>query len=184
MTGSADGVVRMWSLDYVEIPVGGTDTNAGGTVDSKDDDLDDALSEQSGSIAAFAKKMSMSMSGDCLNSLREAIAQTRNSAGGGAAGSANSEPSSDTEEGDDLETEDETDRAASTPPLQSDAAQDEQEMKDDDERSQATPTALSSKDDEARSTMNFSNTPGKTKKSSEKFRSSRHSFPHSNSPWK
>ena len=23
MTGSADGVVRMWSIDYVEVPVGG-----------------------------------------------------------------------------------------------------------------------------------------------------------------
>ena len=39
-------------------------------------DLDDA-SEQSSSIANFAKKMSMSLSGDCLSSLREVIEQTR-----------------------------------------------------------------------------------------------------------
>eukprot|EP00095_Tigriopus_kingsejongensis_P009945 maker-scaffold981_size73921-snap-gene-0.19 protein:Tk09945 transcript:maker-scaffold981_size73921-snap-gene-0.19-mRNA-1 annotation:"low quality protein: wd repeat and fyve domain-containing protein 3" len=97
MTGSSDGVVRMWSVDYVEVPIG----------EKKQEELSSqALPEEdtppdqtpSGSIAHFAKKMSMSVSGDCLSSLREAIAQTKSSA--------LSDPSSDTEEGDELETED------------------------------------------------------------------------------
>ena len=29
MTGSADGVVRMWSIDYVEVPVGGEEQENG-----------------------------------------------------------------------------------------------------------------------------------------------------------
>ena len=65
MTGSNDGVVRMWSLDYVEVPVGdAVDTEA------KEPAVEDMTQQ-------IAQKMSISTSGDCLNSLREVIAAKR-----------------------------------------------------------------------------------------------------------
>eukprot|EP00094_Tigriopus_californicus_P005213 TCALIF_05026-PB protein Name:"Similar to WDFY3 WD repeat and FYVE domain-containing protein 3 (Homo sapiens)" AED:0.04 eAED:0.04 QI:7/0.93/0.68/1/1/1/16/134/3650 len=113
MTGSSDGVVRMWSVDYIEIPVGEKSKTPPEDLSAK---ADDEPSEASVSIANFAKKMSMSLSGDCLSSLREAIAQTKHSE--------QSEPSSDTEEGDDLETEDDLeDESSPKPPTDSQAQQ-------------------------------------------------------------
>ena len=94
MTGSSDGVVRMWFLDYMEVP---ESTNA----DEADKNEYGYPSEVS-SITRLAKKMSISVSGDCLSSLLEAIAQSRHSE--------RSDPSSDTEDDDELEMEEETEQ--------------------------------------------------------------------------
>lgn len=97
MTGSADGVVRMWSIDYVEVPIGEKDK----VPVPEDDANEEPITEPSESIAAIAKKMSIS-GGDCLNSFKEAMAKSR--------ASERSEPSSDTEECEEgEETEDDVD---------------------------------------------------------------------------
>jgi hypothetical protein len=108
MTGGNDGVVRMWSLDYVEIPVTAAGSSGGSprheaSIAAPGDVLEpDTLSEVS-SITRMAKKMSVSLSGDCLSSLREAVARQHKA-------SVTSErsiedPSSDTEDCDDLATD-------------------------------------------------------------------------------
>ena len=68
LTGSSDGVVRMWSLDYVEVPVNG--------VAPPDSPSPEPQSEVS-SMTRLAKKMSVSLSGDCLTSLRDAVARQK-----------------------------------------------------------------------------------------------------------
>ncbi len=97
MTGSADGVVRMWSLDYVEVPEGGEKDEEVG-VQGKTD----GGGCQTNTLSTLAKKMSLSNSGDCLSSLREAIAKSR--------ASEHSEASSDTEGDDNLEEEEEKEK--------------------------------------------------------------------------
>ena len=132
----------MWSLDNVEVPIGGDKDKNKKTAfeeETLDEDLD-ALSERSGSIAAFAKKMSLSMSGDCLSSLREAIAVTnRNS----TAVTADQPSSSDTEEGDDLETEDEVDNSIMNKPVAAAEQQQKEDLEDEESRSLETPTTSS-----------------------------------------
>ena len=71
LTGSSDGVVRMWSLDYVEVPVNG--------VTPPDSPSPEPQSEVS-SMTRLAKKMSVSLSGDCLTSLRDAVARQKEGA--------------------------------------------------------------------------------------------------------
>ena len=69
MTGGSDGVVRMWSLDYVEVAVDSLDDNEVITVDT----LDNITVS---SITQLAKKMSVSMTGgDCVASIREAVSR-------------------------------------------------------------------------------------------------------------
>ncbi len=89
MTGSADGVVRMWSLDYIEVPEQGYDEVDAALRCGDDKAADTATSEHSDSIATLAKKMSMT--GDCLNSFRDVVEKSKVS-------DEKSEPSSDTEE--------------------------------------------------------------------------------------
>ena len=71
LTGSSDGVVRMWSLDYVEVPVNGATP--------PDSPSPEPQSEVS-SMTRLAKKMSVSLSGDCLTSLRDAVARQKEGA--------------------------------------------------------------------------------------------------------
>ena len=89
ITGGGDGVVRMWSLDYVEVAVDGgaavTDSKAGAGT---------GLQPES-SITKLAQAMSASLSGDCLTSLRSAVARRQS-------GSVE-EGSSDTEDCSELE---------------------------------------------------------------------------------
>ncbi len=86
MTGSADGVVRMWSIDYVEV----AESEKRRKAEAGRENRAKTSAEAADAITNLAKKMSLSLSGDCLSSVREAIAQSR--------ASERSEPSSDTEE--------------------------------------------------------------------------------------
>ena len=62
LTGGSDGVVRMWSLDYVEIAEDTLDTaDEVITVETMDDNTVDTM--QVSSITQLAKKMSVSVSG-------------------------------------------------------------------------------------------------------------------------
>ena len=105
LTGSSDGVVRMWSLDYVEVPVNG--------VTPPDSPSPEPQSEVS-SMTRLAKKMSVSLSGDCLTSLRDAVARQKEGA------SLHSElgelsvgaESSDTEDCEELEVDEAPDQSA------------------------------------------------------------------------
>ena len=67
LTGGSDGVVRMWSLDYVEVPVQTSEVQEPGTPDSDRTNIS--------TVTELAKKMSISLSGDCLSSLRDAVAR-------------------------------------------------------------------------------------------------------------
>jgi WD40 repeat protein len=96
LTGSSDGVVRMWSLDYVEVAVDGDS----GQQNTPEHEV--SLSEVS-SITRLAKKMSVSLSGDCLSSLRDAVARQKTQSLHSEASV--DEPSSDTEDCEDLETD-------------------------------------------------------------------------------
>ena len=99
ITGSSDGVVRMWSLDYVEVAVDTVRTEA--VLDSsKAGQPEGSLCEVS-SITSLAKKMSVSLSGDCLTSLREVVARQKNQ----PVHSEASIDSSDTEDCEDLEAD-------------------------------------------------------------------------------
>ena len=91
ITGSSDGVVRMWSLDYVEVA---TDT-------VKDENVLSGETGDVSSLTKLAKKMSVSLSGDCLTSLREVVARQNNQ----TVHSEASIDSSDTEDCEDLETD-------------------------------------------------------------------------------
>ena len=107
ITGGNDGVVRMWSLDYVEIPVGATgvqsvDVDSAAEAPPSDSREPDSLSDVS-SITRMAKKMSVSLSGDCLSSLREAVA--RHHKASVTSERSVEDQSSDTEDCDDLATD-------------------------------------------------------------------------------
>jgi len=118
MTGSADGVVRMWSVDYVEV--------AEGSQEEEQEDVDEQARRRSAAtesssgrgsssaapdaIANLAKKMSLSLSYDGLSSLREVIAQSKASEGAPSSSSA----SSDTE-GEDNMDEEEVQEEEATP---------------------------------------------------------------------
>jgi WD40 repeat protein len=125
MTGSSDGVVRMWSLDYVEIPVGTDGQPPPGAAAAAETAADvgkarepDTLSEEVSSITRLAKKMSVSLSGDCLSSLREAVAR-QHKASVTSERSVEDDPSSDTEDccDDELPTDkpSDSDGASSSP---------------------------------------------------------------------
>ena len=66
-------VCRMWSLDYVEVAV----DSLGGELDHVDTltVTTDTETVQVSSITELAKKMSVSLSGDCLTSLREVVSR-------------------------------------------------------------------------------------------------------------
>ena len=76
MTGSSDGVVRMWSLDYVEVPT----TEVASAAASGDPRSDGGFSSSSAAGAALGqladRKKSLATDIDGLNSLREVIANT------------------------------------------------------------------------------------------------------------
>ena len=78
MTGSSDGVVRMWSLDYVEVPTTEVASAASGDPQARSD----GGFPSSGTAAAAAlgqladRKKSLATDIDGLNSLREVIANT------------------------------------------------------------------------------------------------------------
>ena len=76
MTGSSDGVVRMWSLDYVEVPT----TEVASAAASGDLRSDGGFSSSSAAAAALGqladRKKSLATDIDGLNSLREVIANT------------------------------------------------------------------------------------------------------------
>ena len=96
LTGSSDGVVRMWSLDYVEVAVNGD------SVQQNTPEHEVSLSDVS-SITRLAKKMSVSLSGDCLSSLRDAVARQKTQSLHSEASV--DDASSDTEDCEDLETD-------------------------------------------------------------------------------
>merc|ERR1719474_576733 len=96
LTGSSGGVVRMWSLDYVEVAV--DEEN----VQQSTPEHEVSLSEVS-SITRLAKKMSVSLSGDCLSSLRDAVARQKNQSLHSEASV--DDASSDTEDCEELETD-------------------------------------------------------------------------------
>lgn len=108
MTGSSDGVVRMWSLDYVEVPVGAA-ADASPAAPSPE-----PKSEVS-TMTRLAKKMSVSLSGDCLTSFREAVARQKQDGASlhSELGDLSLADSSDTEDCEDLEVDAPT--AASSP---------------------------------------------------------------------
>ena len=79
MTGSSDGVVRMWSLDYVEVPT--TEVASAASGDPQAKDRSDGGFSSSGTAAAALgqladRKKSLATDIDGLNSLREVIANT------------------------------------------------------------------------------------------------------------
>lgn len=77
ITGSSDGVVRMWSLDYVEVPVDGR-SSRGEERATKVAQGSSSDSVKIDNISEFPenadKNMTVSSSADCLSSVREAIA--------------------------------------------------------------------------------------------------------------
>ena len=105
MTGSSDGVVRMWSLDYVEVAEDSLGTPDLAHLDTLtvDPDTDPGLHQPPAvsSITELAKKMSVSVSGDCLTSLREVVTRHKQQ----EAAEVSADLSSDTEdcEAEDLE---------------------------------------------------------------------------------
>ena len=73
MTGSSDGVVRMWSLDYVEVPT----TLEGVTTDTAAvADVEAVTAQQTAALHRLAEKKKSLVEADCLDSLREVIANT------------------------------------------------------------------------------------------------------------
>jgi hypothetical protein len=106
LTGGSDGVVRMWSLDYVEVPVQAPEVSDPGSPISDKTNIS--------TVTELAKKMSISLSGDCLSSLRDAVARYHKV-------SLTSErsvedQSSDTEDCDDITTDKQSDLDCSNGP--------------------------------------------------------------------
>ena len=91
ITGGSDGVVRMWSLDHVEVPVNRPTQPEPRSPDSSQSELSN--------ITRLAKKMSVSISGDCLSNIREAVARQHKDSV--ASDKSIDEHSSDTEDFDD-----------------------------------------------------------------------------------
>ena len=70
LTGGSDGVVRMWSLDYVEIAEDSLDTDDVITVETNDDNTATVDNIQVSSITQLAKKMSVSLTGQSASKYR------------------------------------------------------------------------------------------------------------------